>query len=149
MPEWLGNAAVAANLAGALYMTGLIWFVQIVHYPLYARIDAASFVDYEKAHTRLTGLVVGPPMLVEAAGAIALLFRHPAAVPDWAAWVGFALLAVIWGATALVQVPCHQRLEEAFDAATHLRLVRSNWVRTAAWSARALLALWMTFKKGA
>jgi hypothetical protein len=149
MPTWLGSAAVAVNLAGALFMTGLIWFVQIVHYPLYARVGEESFVEYERAHTRLTGLVVAPPMLLEAAGAVALLFSRPAGVTDWVVWSGFVLLAVIWVTTALVQVPCHQRLEEAFGTATHLRLVRSNWVRTVAWSARALLALWMTFNKGA
>ena len=48
-------------------MVGIIWLVQIVHYPLFSRVGAAGFAIYSGAHSRLTGLVVGPPMLVEAA----------------------------------------------------------------------------------
>lgn len=32
--KWL----LLLNLASALFMTGLIWFVQVVHYPLFERI---------------------------------------------------------------------------------------------------------------
>ena len=42
---------------------------------------------------------------------------------------------------ALVQVPLHRRLQGGFDAAAHRRLVRTNWLRTAAWTLRAALAL--------
>ena len=49
--------------AGAtLYMTGLIWFVQVVHYPLMARVGEDGFAEYEKHHQRLTTWVVAPPM---------------------------------------------------------------------------------------
>ena len=62
-----------------------------------------------------------------------------------AVWAGLALLAVIWLSTALVQVPLHRRLQGGFDAAAHRRLVRTNWLRTAAWTLRAALALRLAF----
>jgi len=43
--------------------------------------------------------------------------------------------------TGFWQVPAHRRLEGGFDVATHRRLVQTNWVRTVAWSARAVIAL--------
>jgi hypothetical protein len=55
------------------------------------------------------------------------------------------LLAVIWISTAFVQVPCHEQLSQGFDKAVHQRLVWTNWLRTAAWSLRALLVLWMAW----
>lgn len=123
------------------YMAGLVWFVQIVHYPLLPRIPAEAFPAYERAHTRRTAPITGGPMLIEAGSAIALavLAWHR---PD-PAWhiAGLSLLAIIWLSTFFVQVPMHARLERGKDDRTIARLVATNWVRTIAWSARAVLAV--------
>jgi len=124
-------------------MVGLIWFVQVVHYPLLARIAPDDVPRYEKVHTRLTIWVVGPPMLAELVSGVLLLWVRPAEVSSLQAWAGVALLAVTCCSTQFVQVPCHARLSQAFDPAVHRRLVRTNWVRTVAWSLRGLLVLWM------
>lgn len=125
--------------AGAtIAMTGLIWFVQIVHYPLLARVGHVSFAEYEQAHTRRTTFIVGPIMLLEAATAAALAVTlRPTAL------LGAGLLVFIWLSTALVQVPLHARLERGFDAAAWRMLVQSNWIRTCLWTVRAVLALHM------
>jgi hypothetical protein len=54
------------------------------------------------------------------------------------------LLASVWLVTLFVQVPAHRRLGHGFEAEVHRRLVTSNWLRTAAWTARGALALAMT-----
>jgi hypothetical protein len=51
------------------FMTGLIWFVQVVHYPLMAAVGSPGFAAYEAAHSRRTTWVVAPVMLAEAATA--------------------------------------------------------------------------------
>lgn len=131
--------------AGAtLAMTGLIWFVQIVHYPLLARVGAERFAEYEQAHTQRTSAVVGSIMLVEAAAAAAL-----AATGDHLALLGAGLLALIWISTFLVQVPLHARLERGFHPRAWRRLVLTNWIRTALWSVRALVALLLVARAGA
>ncbi len=61
LTTWVLLAQVASTLA----LTGLVWFVQIVHYPLYPSVGAASFPAYQKRHIWLTNLVAGPLMLVE------------------------------------------------------------------------------------
>lgn len=132
-----------AHLAATLYMVGLIWFVQIVHYPLFARVGEEVFGPYSEAHSRLTSYVVGPPMLVEAATALLLVFRRPEEMPLSLALAGAALVAVIWLSTALLQVPRHTTLGSGFDRSAWRGLVGTNWIRTAAWSARGLLVLWM------
>lgn len=143
MPEEIARGVVLLHLAATLFMVGLIWFVQVVHYPLMARVGRAEFVAYEQAHTRRTAWVVAPPMLVELATGIALLWVRPAGVSLAAALAGVALLAVVWGSTRFVQVPCHETLSRAFDPGVHRRLVSTNWVRTAVWSLRGILAVWM------
>ncbi|MFM8334681.1 MAG: hypothetical protein ACKODK_03905 [Opitutaceae bacterium] len=125
-----------AHAAATLFMTGVIWFVQIVHYPLFGRVGAAEFPAFEREHARRTGRVVGPAMVVELLLALALAARGGVL-----AWAGLALLGVIWASTAFVQVPLHRRLEQGADVAAQRRLVRTNWIRTAAWTARAVIAI--------
>lgn len=132
-----------AQLATTCYLTGLIWLVQIVHYPLMAKVGPERFAEYERLHAAWITPVVGPAMLVEAALAALLLVQRPAAVPAWAAWTGAGLVALVWAVTFLVSVPCHSVLAQGFDAATHDRLVATNWIRTLAWTARAGLAACM------
>ena len=86
-----GDVIPFAHAAATGVMTGLIWFVQVVHYPLLARVGAASFVEYERAHVRRTTWVVAPAMLVEAATAIVLPFVSPTQ-PD----VARRLVATNW-----------------------------------------------------
>lgn len=135
-----------SHAAATLYMTGLIWFVQIVHYPLLGAIGDSEFPSYEQRHMSLTTWVVAPPMLVEAATAVLLFWFRPAGVSIWFVWAGIILLAGIWLSTAFLQVPCHETLAKGFDADVHRRLVFTNWIRTVAWSLRGLLVLWMAWK---
>ena len=127
----------------SLALTGLIWCIQVVHYPLFAAVGRDEFTRYEADHARLITLVVGPLMLVELAAVLWLAAVRPVGVPAWMAWTGLALVAAIWLSTAAIQVPCHAKLAAGFDAEVHARLVSSNWIRTVAWTARGLLALAM------
>lgn len=135
-----------ANAASTFFMAGLIWFVQVVHYPLFAAVGTAEFPAYSRLHQSLTTFVVGPPMLVEALTAGMLVVARPTGVSAWLAWTGFALVIVIWASTALLQIPAHGRLASGFDASTAATLVSSNWVRTAAWSARAAIVAAMLWQ---
>lgn len=128
------------HLVPTLFMTGVIWFVQVVHYPLFAGVGERAFRAYEERHTVLTTWVVLPPMVAELGLSIWLLLRAPAAAHTMA-WTGAILVAAVWASTFLVQVPCHGRLSQGYDERTWRRLVRSNWLRTALWTARSALAL--------
>ncbi len=144
MPDVSWPLVALLHLTVTAFLCGLIWVVQLVHYPLFELADRARFVEFERRHSaRITGIVaVAMPLegvlatwLVVLAGA-----GGPPRVPVLA---GAALAVAIWACTAFVQVPCHGRLAGGFDEATHRRLVLSNWVRTTAWTARTALALWI------
>jgi uncharacterized membrane protein len=131
-----------AHAAATWFMTGLIWMVQVVHYPLFAHVGAEGYEAFHQRHMRLITWIVAPAMLVEAATAAALVAWPPAAGRG-TALLGLALVAVLWLSTALLQVPAHTRLARGYDPAAHRRLVHTNWLRTLLWTARGLLALWM------
>ncbi len=138
------EAVLLVHVAATVFMVGVIWFVQVVHYPLFSQVGEDGFAGYSTAHSRLTGLVVGPPMLIEAATAVALVIRPPQGIPFFLPLLGLILLAVVWLSTAFLQSPRHGILGRGFDPDSYHSLVRSNWIRTICWSGRGLLVVWMT-----
>src|SRR5918994_940869 len=119
-----------AHAAATLFMVGVIWFVQVVHYPLFARVGTPDFSAYSLRHTRLTGLVVGPPI----ESSVALV------------WMGLPLVAGSCLSTPPPQPPRHTTLGRGFDPAAHQFLVTSNWMRTVLWSLRGLVVLCILYQ---
>jgi hypothetical protein len=137
------TTTLLVNLAATAVMTGVIWYVQLVHYPLMSGWPHDDFGRWEALHRARTGLVVVPAMLIEGVTALMLAWRRPPRVPAWLAWAALALVMAIHASTFLVQVPCHDRLSAGWDEAVHARLVATNWVRTGLWTARLAVVGWM------
>ena len=131
---------VQAHLVITSVMCGIIWWVQIVHYPMFSSIGADEFVSYHARNVHRTTMVVGPVMLMEAGLALALVYLLPAQNILGIAWIGIGLLAVVWGTTAFFSVPAHGVLSAGFDSTAHDRLVTTNWIRTLGWTARLFIA---------
>jgi len=136
---------IALHLAATLFMVGVIWFVQIVHYPLFALVSPEAYPSYERQHQRLTTFVVAPAMLIELFSGAWIAYAIPAYRNDPLFGIAGALLIVIWLSTFLLQVPCHQMLCEKFSAQVHRRLVLSNWARTVAWTFRGIAVVVLIF----
>lgn len=138
------DAVLVAQAVASGMMAGIIWFVQVVHYPLFAAVTGPGETAYARANQARTSLVVLPPMLVEAAAAGWLALRPPAGVGFIPAAVGLVLVGLLWLSTLAVQMPLHGRLaRDGHAAGVVAALVRSNWPRTLLWTARAILAAWM------
>lgn len=137
------NTLLVLNAAATFFMTGLIWLVQIVHYPLFAQVGNAGFIDYERQHAFRISFIVAPVMLLELVTAITLLAVRPRYIPAWAAMVGLLLVVLLWLSTLLLQSPRHVRLAMGFDAAVLSSLIATNWIRTVGWTLRSALVAWM------
>lgn len=135
--------SLVLNLVATSVMVGVIWFVQLVHYPLLAMIgvDRAPAIAVE--HQRRTAWVVGLPMAVEGVTTLVLLLSRPDGVDAWLPWLGAVLLAVVLGSTVFLSVPLHERMAKSPDATIGRRLVVTNWPRTIGWTARAIVAVVM------
>jgi uncharacterized membrane protein len=133
------------HVAATLFLVGLIWVIQVVHYPLFAEVGHEQFATYEQRHTRLITWIVAPSMLAEGLTGGVLLLLRPSFVPLAAVVGGFMLMLVNWLSTAIVQIPDHERLVREFSTSIHQRLVRTNWLRTIAWSLRGVMVVWVTF----
>jgi hypothetical protein len=124
-------------------MAGVLWTMQILNYPLLRLVDPEAVPEYEQVHNRRFGLVVLPGVAVAAACSIGLLVDRPSTVPLWAPVAVGTLLLVVTASTAALQAPQHTRLAMRWNESPHRLLVRSNWIRVAAWSAAGAICLWM------
>ena len=73
---------------------------------------------------------------------VVLALSPPKEISTEHALLGFVLVVIIWITTVVFSVPCHRRLSKGFDANVLRKLILTNWLRTALWSARSFLALY-------
>lgn len=130
------------NAASTLILCGLIWTIQVVHYPSFHYVTPDRFTHFEAFHQRRIRLLVVPFMLVELISAVGLLWYRPEALPSLWAVFGVVLVGLIWATTFTLQLPIHKRLAEGYDKQAVTALVTGNWFRTIAWTLRALLVVW-------
>ena len=127
------------HLVATVFMVGLIWFVQVVHYPLFDRISGEASIQYAAEHQRRTAWVVGLPMLVEGITTLWLFFNpiDGRLLP----LLGGLLLLKIHLSTIFLQIPLHKKLSQGYEREVVRKLVATNWVRTIGWTIRAAIAV--------
>lgn len=121
-------------------MTGLIWFVQLVHYPSFRFLNEENFAKFHKHHSVRTGIIVMPVMSIELATSGVLVWTE--------GWLtlnafGFYLVVLIWLSTFLLSVPKHNALKHGKVDSLIDGLVNTNWFRTILWSIKSGLSLWV------
>jgi len=122
--------ALTLQLIACAAMTGIIWMVQLAIYPLFGRLQGQTFDDYHTRYMTQVTHIIAPFMFLEASTCALCLYLGP-----WdTQLLPTLLLALVWASTAFIQVPQHKNLTPETVPA----LVRSNWLRTIAWSLRLI-----------
>ena len=143
------TAILIAQAVASGMMAGIIWFVQVVHYPLFAGVDGPASAGYARENQARTARVVLPPMMVEAVAAAWLVGWPLPAIGRGPALAGLVMVGMLWLSTLAVQMPLHGRLARDGHARKAVAsLVRSNWPRTVLWTGRAVLSAWMLAAAG-
>lgn len=139
----MATALLLTHTAVTLFLTGVIWMVQVVHYPLFPLVGASAFAGYEAAHSTRIGLLLALPWALQGATGLALLAFRPGTVPLWLVLADLAFAAVTVAVTVGVSVPQHELLGAGFDSAAHRTLLTTNWLRTISWTASSAAVLAM------
>ena len=127
------------NVVSTYCLVGLIWTIQVVHYPSFQYADETTFREMESFHQTRISLLVMPLMLLEIGTGLLLLWSRPDFFFGWAAMLSVLLIGVVWASTFALQVPLHGKLSEGMDTLVIQRLVTTNWIRTIAWTGRGVL----------
>jgi hypothetical protein len=131
----------------AIFSTGAMLTLQVQHFALYPLVRREGFARYVQSNNRAA---VFPAILAAVLVfflSVVLLFDRPGFVPAWAASV-----AVVFNAVNIVSTMIWQgRLNGAlaatgYDEKRVSLLIRTNWIRTAALLAQAVIALYCVYR---
>jgi hypothetical protein len=134
-----------SQIAATLFLTGVIWIIQLVQYPFFSHFEGGNFTKYHSDYTFWITPVVAPAMIVELACSFFILF-YPPEIDSKLLYLGLFLTIIIWLSTFFIQVPLHEKLAAGFDADAYKSLVNTNWIRTIAWMLRAFLMIYFVWK---
>ena len=125
------------NLLSTSVMVGVIWVIQLLHYPSFHFINDQKYIEFQHFHMQRISFIVIPVMLIELASALSLayFFRFSLTI------ILLALLLGIWAITFIFFTNMHQKLTNGYDPIIVDKLVKINWSRTALWSLRLAILL--------
>jgi hypothetical protein len=138
---------VVTHLVATWFMVGLIWTIHVVHYPLFAEVGDATYIDFQAAHVDRIGMLLAVPWAVEGLATAAILLAavtshdRPFLAP---AVIGAVAMGVVLVVSGFWSAPAHSELADGFDPDVHARLMAADLVRALAWTIRGGCAIWMT-----
>ena len=125
------------HLISTSVMVGVIWVIQLVHYPSFHFIELKQYTDFQRFHMSRISYVVIPAMFTELFTLILIVISMDQI--DNLVLASAILLIFIWLMTAVFFSGVHQRLTLGYEQAVVDKLVKLNWGRTLLWTLRLLL----------
>ena len=129
------------NLVLSFIALGLIWTIQLVHYPSMKYIPKDRFPEYHNFHSIRISILAIPLMFAELFTSIILLYQNLNNAIQTIFIVNLILVLMIWLSTFLIQVPLHNVLSKEKNTEKLSKLIFSNWIRTILWTARSILMI--------
>lgn len=131
----IGKYVYFAHFGACVALAGVIWLVQLVHYPAFRFIHPEHFGVFHRFHSVQITYLVAPLMAIELITAIALLVMAP---QQGISYFNFASVLALWLVTFFVSVPLHRTLAHSYSLDVINKLIVTNWWRTALWSVRVV-----------
>ena len=125
------------HLIATSVMVGVIWVIQLVHYPSFHFVELKQYTTFQRFHMSRISYVVIPAMLTELFTLILIVISMDQI--DTLVVASAILLIFIWLMTAVFFSGVHQKLTLGYDQTVVDKLVKLNWGRTLLWTLRLLL----------
>ncbi len=120
-------------------MVGIIWVIQLLHYPTFHFIKESDYVEFQHFHMQRISFIVVPVMIIELLSGFMLVyyFRSNLFI------LCLTILLVIWLITFVFFTKLHQSLLGGYDKIIVDKLVQINWSRTVLWSLRLIILIYI------
>ena len=116
----------------------LIWLVQIVVYPGFLYYKESDLKKWHQAYTGRITIIVMPLMLSQLFLYLFLSYSQA----TFSSFAGLGLVIMIWAVTFFVSVPLHTKIDTLAETIIiRKQLVRTNWIRTVAWTLVLILTI--------
>ena len=133
------NFVLLGHLIFTSIMTGVIWVIQIVHYPSFHFIEKELYTAFQKFHMNKISIIVIPIMLAELITGMMLFLDRGSKSPFLI--ISFVILVLIWLITGVFFSKAHNELMTGYQELVVNQLVVMNWIRTLLWTLRLLLLI--------
>ena len=120
-------------------MVGIIWVIQLLHYPTFHFIKESNYVEFQHFHMQRISFIVVPAMILELLSAFMLVYY----IRSNLLTVCLIILLVIWLITFVFFTKLHQSLLGGYDKIIVDKLVQINWSRTVLWSLRLIILIYI------
>ena len=137
------NFVLLGHLIFTSIMTGVIWVIQIVHYPSFHFIEKELYTAFQKFHMNKISIIVIPIMLAELITGMMLFLDRSSKSPFLI--ISFVILVLIWLITGVFFSKAHNELMTGYQELVVNQLVVMNWIRTLLWTLRLLLLTFFVY----
>ena len=120
-------------------MVGIIWVIQLLHYPAFNFIKESDYVEFQHFHMQRISFIVVPVMILELFSAFMLVYY----VRSNLLILCLIILLFIWLITFVFFTKLHQSLLDGYDKIIVDKLVQINWSRTVLWSLRLIILIYI------
>ena len=127
------NIVINIHFASTAVMVGVIWVIQLLHYPTFHYIEKNNYSQFQKFHMSRISYIVIPAMVIEMLSGIMLVIINDDFI------ISFSLLVCIWIITFVFFTNIHQRLLSKYENTAVEKLVNLNWIRTTFWTVRLVI----------
>lgn len=131
------------NTFASFFLTGLIWTIQLVHYPSFRFVNKSNYLEFQHHHVHSIDKIVIPLMVVEIVSSFGLFWFDGFFSLNA---LGFYIVLLIWIATGLFSVPAHSKLEKGKNEEAINKLVSTNWIRTFLWTLKSGLNFYLLMR---
>lgn len=120
-------------------MVGIIWVIQLLHYPAFHFIKESDYVEFQHFHMQRISFIVVPVMILELFSAFMLVYYLRSNLLI----LCLIILLFIWLITFVFFTKLHQSLLDGYDKKIVDKLVKINWSRTVLWSLRLIILIYI------
>lgn len=131
------------HIVSTSLMVGVIWIMQLVHYPSFNFINVEEYKSFQEFHMKRISLIVIPFMIIELTSGVLIFWIYQ--TDNIFFNISLFCLFFIWFLTAILFSKMHQKLTWGYQISIVTKLVNLNWLRTISWTLRlglVLLAGW-------
>ncbi len=126
-------------------MVGVIWVIQLVHYPSFYFIEKKKYQSFQKFHMRNISYIVMPMMIIELFTGFILIVNFNNFKGYYNFNISLFFLLCTWAITGIIFTKLHNELLKGYDKLIIKKIIKWNWIRTIFWTFRLFLLSYIIY----
>ena len=131
---------LTTHLTSTSIMVGVIWVIQLVHYPSFKYVNESDYIIFQKYHMSNISYIVFPAMFTELITAMLIFFSGEKSLFFV---LSLICLFLIWVITGVLFTKYHSILKEGKDLKIIEKMTKANWIRALLWTMRLIMILFV------